>query len=166
MKVSENFDVREFVPKSIYDKFGANSVWFVTKKQIEVAEFYKEFWTAYFKRKYPNEIQNVFIEINTYLYRQGGTNYRGYRPCDYKEGATYSQHRLSNAFDCEIIIAFKSGKKIESDYNEVHKVIKENNALFLSKGITTVESVKIAKGWLHTDFRNIPNQTQILIVGA
>ena len=164
-KVSPNFDEREFVPESIYNNKYPNT-WFISKKQVEVAEFYKEFWTTYFKRKYPNEVEKVLIEINTWHYRPNGMQYRGYRPPEYTKGAKYSQHRAYNGFDCEIIIVFKDGRRVEADYNEVHKVIKENNALFLSKGITTVESVKIAKGWLHTDFRYIPNQTQILVVGA
>lgn len=51
MRISTNFDIREFVPKSIWDKYGINSVWFISPKIIEIAEFYKTFWTEYFIKK-------------------------------------------------------------------------------------------------------------------
>lgn len=163
MKVSENFDVREFVPKSVFLKRGINSTWFVSQKAIAVAEFYKEFYTNYYKVKFPGKVSHVEIVINNW-HIGGNKQYSGYRPPDCTEGAKESQHRCANAFDCEIIIVFLDGTKKEVDYKEIHKVIQENEALFLSKGITTIEDVSIAAGWLHTDFRYIPNQTKILIV--
>ena len=54
----------------------------------------------------------------------------------------------------------------EVDYKEIHKVIRENEELFLSKGVTTIENLADASGWLHTDTRWIPNQTKILFVNA
>jgi hypothetical protein len=152
MKISENFDLREFVPKSTFQKYGANARWFVRLLIVTIAEFYKEFFTNYYKLKYPGKVSHVVITINNW--HVGGTKqYSGYRPPEYTEGAKESQHRLANAFDCEITIVFLDGTRQEVDYVEVHKVIKENEALFLSKGVTTVEDVSIAKGWLHTDCR-------------
>jgi len=165
MKISENFDIREFVPKSIFNAFGVNSTWFIDKKVVDIAEFYKSFFTNYFQQKFPGKVKSVSIISNNW--HLGGTKqYSGYRPPEYTEGAKLSQHRLGSAFDCEIKINYLDGKGEEVDYKEIHKVIRENEELFLSKGITTIENLADASGWLHTDTRWIPNQTKILFVNA
>lgn len=163
MKISENFDIREFVPKSTFQKWGANATWFVNPKIISIAEFYKEFFSNYYKTKHPGKVSHVAIVVNNW-HTGGPHQYRGYRPPDYTEGAKESQHRGYNAFDCDIIIVNLDGTRIEVDYIEVHKIIKENESLFLSKGVTTLEDVSIAATWLHTDSRYILNQKNILIV--
>lgn len=163
-KVSQNFDIREFVPKSIFNQFGENSTWFISEKAVKCAEFYKSFFGTYFKNKLgADKVKGVSIVINNW--HIGGTKqYSGYRPPDYTEGAKLSQHRLANAFDCEIHIVFADGKKQEVDYKEIHKIIKDNEVTFMANGVTRVEDVSIAAGWLHTDFAYIPNQKNILIV--
>jgi hypothetical protein len=165
MKISTNFDLREFVPESTFKKWGANATWFVSPLMVSVAEFYKEFWGNYYRTKLPGKVKDVLIVVNNW-YTGGPRQYSGYRPPECTEGAAQSQHRHHNAFDCEIWIVFNDGTRIEADYKEIHKVIQENEQLFLAKGVTCIESVEIATGWLHTDFRWIPNQTKILIVKA
>lgn len=159
-----NFDVREFVPKSIYDKFGVNSTWFVSEKAVKCAEFYKSFFIQYYKEKLGNDkVKTVLIVINNW--HTGGTKqFSGFRPPDCNEGVSLSQHRFINAFDCEIIIVMSDGTKVEADYKEIHEVIQANEAEFMANGVSRIESVEIAKGWLHTDFAWIPNQKEILIV--
>lgn len=166
MKVSKNFDVREFVPKHIYEQFGAKAVWFVNKKILHIAEFYKTFFLAYYKKKYGNDkVVNVLIQVNTYM-MGGDKQWRGLRTAQCTEGKEFSQHRFMNAFDCEIIIVFADGTRLEADYKEIHEVIKANETEFMANGVTCVEDVKIATGWLHTDCRWIPDQKNILVVGA
>lgn len=165
MKVSKNFDVREFVPKHIWEQFGTNSTWFVNPKIVKIAEFYKSFWLAYYKRKLGNDkVTNVLIQVNTWL-TGGPQQWRGLRTAKCTEGADNSQHRYMNAFDCEIIIVMADGSRVEADYKEIHQVIKANETEFMANGVTCVEDVKIASGWLHTDCRWIPEQKNILIVG-
>lgn len=163
MKLSENFDVREFVPPEIWNVYGAGkSTWFVNPKLVEIAEFYKKFFYTYYKAKFPRLI-GVSIIINNW--HVGGTKkYSGFRPPEYKEGAKLSQHRFINAFDCEIILVFPDNVRTEVDYKEIHQIIEDNEQEFLCAGVTTLEHVDIAKGWLHTDTRYIPGQTKILIV--
>ena len=166
MRASLNFDIREFVSKAIWNKWGVNSTWFVSKKMIDTAEFYKTFWFNYYSAKYAGtgkKVKAVLIVINNW-HTGGIKQYSGFREPACKEGADLSQHRFHNAFDCDIIIVFEDGAKLEADYKEIHKEIHENEALFLSKGITTIEDVSIATTWLHTDFRYIPNQTEIFVV--
>lgn len=163
-KISVNYDIREFVPKRIYDKFGASSTWFINPKTVKIAEFYKSFFTTYFKKKYGNDkVKEVLIVMNNW--HTGGT--KQFSVLRLKECAEFkelSQHSFINGFDCEIIIVFSDGTKKEVDYNEIHNVIHANEAEFMANGVTCIEDVSIASGWLHTDFRWIPNQTKILVV--
>lgn len=162
MKVSTNFDLREFIPPEIFNKYGGASTWFINKKAIDLAQFYKDFFTKYYKNKLDN-VKTVLIVINNWHYG-GVKKYSGFRPPTYKKGAKLSQHRFCNAFDCEIIIVFNDGSQQEVDYNDIHAIIKEYEAMFMEKGLTTVESVKLAAGWLHSDCRYIPNQTKLFII--
>lgn len=164
MKISQNFDIREFVPKSTFQKYGVNSTWFVSEKSVKCAEFYKSFFTSYYKNKLGNDkVKSVLIVINNW-HIGGVKQYSGYRPPEYTEGAKESQHRAFNAFDCEIWIVFNDGTKKEVDYNEIHQIIKDNESEFMANGVTRVEDVSIATRWLHTDFAFIPNQKNILVV--
>ena len=162
MKVSANFDIREFVPKSIWDKWGEKSTWFVGENVVKLAQFYKDFFTKYYKNKY-DDVERVSIVVNTWHYG-GSLQYRGFRPPQYQYGAKLSQHRFCNAFDCDIIIKFNNGKQIECDYVEIHAVINEYSDQFIANGLTTLESPEDAPTWLHSDCRWIPDQKEILTV--
>ena len=56
------------------------------------------------------------------------------------------------------------GTKKEADYNEVRQTIINNEQLFLSNGLTSIEATEFAPTWLHSDCRWIPIQTNILII--
>lgn len=165
-RLSKNFLVVEFVPKHIWDRFKEKSIWFVNPKIVAIAEFYKTFWLTYYKNKLGNSnVLNVLIQVNTW-HMGGQQQWRGLRTAKCTEGAENSQHRYMNAFDCEIIIVMADGSRVEANYVEVHQVIKLNETEFMANGVTTVEDVKIATGWLHTDCRWVPEQKNILIVGT
>ena len=164
MKVSQNFDVREFIPKRIWDKFGTNSTWFVNKKIVSIAEFYKSFFLTYYKKKYGNDkVVNVLIIVNNW-HTGGDKQWRGLRSKECTEGTDDSLHRYMSGFDCDIIIVFADGSKVEADYKEIHEVIKANEVEFMANGVSAVEDVSIASTWLHTDCRWIPDQKNILVV--
>jgi hypothetical protein len=165
MKLSPNFDVREFVSPDVYNKFGSNSIWFVDKRIVDIAEFYKSFFFEYYKKRNGDSLKSVSIVVNNWHYG-GHRKWSGLRTPDCGIGASMSQHKFKSGFDCEIILKFKDGCKVEANYIEIHKAIQDNEELFLSKGVTTVEDVKIATGWLHTDIRWIKDQTKIKIVGG
>lgn len=164
MKISQNFIAQEFVPKHIWDQFGERSTWFINEKAVRIAEFYKSFFTSYFKKKLGNDkVKTVLVVINNWN-TGGPKQWSGLRTAKCTEGAENSQHRYMNAFDSELIILMTDGTKQEVDYVEIHKIIQEHEAEFLANGVTCLEDVSIASGWLHTDFRWIPIQTKILIV--
>lgn len=164
MKISRNFDVRELVPRHIWDEFGERSTWFVNPRIVHIAEFYKSFFLTYYKNKLGNDkVKNVLIRINNW--HTGGTfEWRGLRTAKCTQGVENSQHRYMNAFDSEILIVMADGIVVEADYKEVHQVIQANETVFMANGVTAVEDVTIATGWLHTDCRWIFDQKKILIV--
>jgi hypothetical protein len=164
MQVSKNFDIREFIPKHIWDHFGQASTWFVNEKAVKCAEFYKSFFTTYFKNKYGNDkVKAVLIVINNW-HTGGQKQWSGLRTPEFTEGGKLSQHRFMNAFDSEIQIVFTDGTKKEAEYKEIHEVIHKNEAEFMANGVSRIESLSGAPGWLHTDFAWCPNATSILVV--
>jgi hypothetical protein len=165
MQISLHFKAQEFVPRHLYEKYGENSTWWIDPIAVKIAEFYKSFWGTYYKKKYPGKVKDVFIVINNW-HIGGDRQWSGVRTPEFTDGGKLSQHRYKSAFDCEIKILFIDGTKQEADYHEVHKVIQDNEREFLANGVTCVEDVRDATGWLHTDWRWIIDQTKILIVRA
>lgn len=128
MKISDHFDIREFVPPQIYNQFGDKSIWFINPKIITIAEFVRSFF-------------NKQVIINNW--HVGGTyTESGYRLPDTITGAKLSQHKLSNAIDIKMPAV---------DYDEVRKVILDNEKKFMEAGITTIEDK--TPTWLHVDCR-------------
>lgn len=163
-KASQNFLVVEFVPKIIWEQFGVNCTWFINERTVKYVEFLKSFFTTYYKNKLGNDkVKNVLIIINNW-HIGGVKQYSGFRPPDCSEGGKLSQHKFKDGVDTEIIIVMNDGSKKEVDYKEVHEVIQKNEAEFMSYGVSSVEDVSIATGWLHSDFRWIPNAKNILVV--
>ncbi len=165
-QINKNFDIREFVPKFIWEQYGMNSTWFIQEKVVKLAQFYKDFFTKYFKNKDTN-VKEVLICINNWHYAPLETwqEYRGFRPCSYIKGSKLSQHRLGNAFDCDIIIKYNDGTKKEGNYQQIHHIIlKEYEQMFFDNGLRAIEDISIAKTWLHSDCRWIPSQKEILVV--
>jgi hypothetical protein len=140
MKISENFDVREFVTREIFLKFKENSKWFVSKQQLEFAEFLR----SHFDKP---------IIINNWL-TGGDLDERGTRNPNASTGATYSQHKIANALDFNV-------KGMTSD--EVYDHILAHEKEFMAAGLTTMEDSRYTRGWTHCDFR-ITGLDKILIV--
>lgn len=171
MKVSQNFDIREFVSKETWDKWGERSIQFLTKSVIALAQYYSQFFNIYFTKKDPNVVK-VKVVINDWLYG-GSKQQRGYRnPAQYAKGGQFektplseSQHRRGNAFDCDIILVYKDGREVEVSQAELHQIIKANWLEFKNNGLTTIEALEDAPTWLHSDCRNT-NSPNLLIVNA
>lgn len=146
MKVSDNFDIREFVPAETYNRWRNKSIWFIRPEIISIAEFYKSFFKNYFKA------DNVLVTVNNYMF-SGNLQYRGYRPPSCTVGARESQHRFGSAFDCSFTIV-KDDQRIVPAMSVIYTAIKNNEKEFLKAGVTTIEDVKYTPTWLHTDIRN------------
>jgi len=158
-KISEHFDVREFVPKEVYDIYKENSKQFVSRDIIRIAEYCWFFFNEQFKA---DDVEKVSIMINNWHY--GGTfNNRGLRTFDYIKSqldkgvktAKLSQHigGSTNAIDLNVVVYYKNGTSKVIDSDIIYDLIIKNEMLFMGSGLTTVENKAMTKGWTHLDCR-------------
>lgn len=129
-ELNKYFIIEEFVPPQTIKMFGKKALWFVNPKIIELATAYREFF-------------EVPVLINNW-HKGGKLSYRGYRPPRVNVGAEYSQHKLGNAFDCNI------GNMTEK---EMFDKVVDNYEYFKKFGLTTLEDYRFTDGWLHSDIR-------------
>lgn len=87
------------------------------------------------------------ITINTW-HGGGEFRYRGYRPPSYPHGAKFSQHRLGNAFDCDVAGMPANQARVE--------IVMHQDDLRLAM-ITRMEK---GKNWLHVDCGAVPEGKQ------
>lgn len=148
MKISTNFYVWDFVPKSIYSQFVDKSIWFISKLQVDMAELI----AARFKKK---------VIINNW--KDGGTlENRGFRTPDCLTGGKLSQHKFKNAIDVNVVSVSPE---------EVYNDIKNNFSIYSKVGLTTLEDIAKTTGnisgdlggWTHMDGR-WTGKNEILIV--
>lgn len=130
MRYNKYFDVREFVPPQIWNKFGEKSIWFIDPKVISIATAYREFFEV------PIIINNWFIG--------GKYMYRGYRPPRVNIGTEFSQHKSGRAFDCH---------SPSISVKEMYRLILDNQEIFKGVGLTTIENVDFTPTWIHSDCR-------------
>lgn len=140
MKLSNNFDLREFIPPIIYNQYGVSSIWYIRPHLVKVAQFTR----TYFGKP---------ITINNW-YKGGSFTERGFRLPDSTTGARLSQHKLGGAFDFTV-----EGMTP----NEVRYAILKDEQTFLEQGLTTLEHEDYATTWVHADIR-WTNMNKILIV--
>ena len=140
MKIRKDFDIREFVPKAVWQNFGESSTWFVDERILDLAQFYRDYFDA-------------AVTVNTWHYG-GKFEERGFRVPRTQTGASLSQHKFGRAFDCTI-------EGLSPD--EVREEIMASEDIFMEKGLTTLESGDIATTWVHNDIRN-HGDDEILIV--
>ena len=155
MKVSKDFVIQEFVPRSLWAEKKEHCIWFVSPTVIHLGQFYKDYFSDHYG-------QEVNVIVNDWLW--GGTFHnRGWRYPNGEIGSALSFHRggLCTAFDCEIRYASNNE---EINPQEIHAHIIDNQKLFMNEGLTTLESKKFATGWTHSDHRNT-GLDYILVVG-
>lgn len=132
-KVSNNFYLDEFVPRSIYKRYGEKSIWFLDPRLIQLAQGLRDFL-------------GVPVRINNWI-TGGRRQYSGYRPPRSSVGAYYSQHKFGRALDIQIKLSALDLKS----YDELREIIRTNYKHFKTLGVTTIE--KGTKTWLHLDMR-------------
>lgn len=137
MKVSDNFDLEEFVSKAIFEKYQGKSIWFLDYRIINFAE--------YILHKFRNE-----IIINNW--KTGGEfQNRGYRTPDISGKDNLSQHKFGRAIDFTFV---------DIDPEEVRQHIRDNFAhLRLIYGIAAIET---HIDWVHVDCRNNNKSIKLL----
>lgn len=139
---SSYFKVQEFVPKSIYEKYGENAIWFVDPRIQKLANFVRTFF-------------GKPVTINNWSWG-GEFNERGFREPDSATGAKLSQHRFGRAID--ISIAGMTPKQVST-------AVLANERAFMDAGLTCMEDIKDTPTWNHLDIRQT-GLDKILIVRA
>jgi len=143
MKVSADFNIKEFVSKATWKKHGRKSIRFIDPKIIAIAQLLRDLTIA------PVTINNWSFQVNSHNYQ-----YSGYRAPDVKIGAKESQHRFGRAIDVKV-----EGMKIADVYEMVLAHISE----FKKAGLTTIEDISHTPTWLHLDCRQT-FKNEILII--
>lgn len=171
MEITKHFDVREFVPKDVYDRFGQQSWQFVSDAIVKMTNFAYDFFTNYYKQK-DLTVDHISILINNW--HLGGTfENRGLRTIGYINSqvakgiktAMLSQHvgGSTNAVDLNIIITYKGGRKLTVNSDEIWSVIFEHQKEFIAAGLTTLEDKSMTKGWTHCDCRHTGLDTLYIV---
>jgi len=128
MKVSEHFDIREFVPPETWSAYGEHSIKFIDSRILVLLEKIRELCGG------------KSITANNWHYA-GKYRYRGYRPADCKVGALKSMHRLGKAVDFDV-----KGMSAE----QVRGVIRMNQVELMRLGLTRIEA---GVNWVHIDLK-------------
>jgi hypothetical protein len=134
----KHFRIEELVPMETFEAFGRHSWAFLSPRALMALDSLRELFDA------P-------ITVNNWLWG-GPFNFRGLRPKFCTVGSPYSQHRLGNAFDCDI-------KGVTAA--EARLVILDSKNLF---GVQHINAIEADVNWLHFDCRNIPYEERIKIV--
>lgn len=138
--VENFFKVQEFVPKSVYKKYGDKAIWFIDPRIQKLANFTRKFF-------------GKSVTINNWLWG-GNLNERGFREPSSSTGASMSQHKFSRAIDISV-----SGMTSK----QVYDTILANEKAFMEAGLTCLEDITYTPTWCHLDIRNT-GLNKILIV--
>ena len=164
MMLTENFDLREFVSPTVWNRFGEDSIWFVNPWCYEFAQFVKDWLTG----EYGEE---VTVTVNNWHFG-GNRKWSCHRSYKYineqikagKKTATLSQHVGGQAHAIDFQAKIKSSGEVIPSSDIRAKMMKQES-LMMAHGLTTLEGDKYAPVWVHADNRRTPLD-HILIVGA
>ena len=148
ISIAPNFILPELVPPQVWEKRGERSIELLDDRILiflqKVRNYYRKpviVNTWYFDQDTKNLYKEIKKDDRIFERIITGYNnvffYRGLRPFEYKEGATYSQHKYGRAVDFHI-----SGM----DSEEIRKDVLAGRI----KGITTMET---DISWFHGDVR-------------
>lgn len=141
MNISPHFTIQEFVPKEIFDLYGAKSIWFVDLRLIEGMEWLRTYF-------------NASITINNW-HTGGHMQNRGFRSPLSTTGARLSQHKYGRACDFNV-----SGLTVPQTYNAI---ISDWDTIRKHTFFSTMEDISFTPTWTHLDGRNT-GTNELLIV--
>jgi len=131
---SKWFDCREFVDQRTFGILGVSSAWMIDPAIVRVCDLLRE------KAGVPVVINNWhFVKPQQQTYKSSG-----FRATWDRTGGILSQHRLGRAADVKVL-----GMSPE----QVHALIFAHEEEFKAAGLTTLESLKYTKTWVHVDCR-------------
>ena len=132
----KHFQISELVDKATYNKLGEQAWMLFNPTALIALDGIREYFGS-------------AVYVNDWS-SSGVFQFRGFRSMTCNTGATYSQHRFGNAFDCDV-------KGLSA--NSARKQIVDDMDSPLLEFITCLES---DVNWVHFDCRNI--EERILMV--
>lgn len=140
MKVSPSFDIREFVPKAIWDQFGPRSRIFVDPHLVEGMEYLRGLYSEHFG--------DIRVVVNDWLWG-GKLENRGFRPPATTVGGRLSQHRFGRAGDHHLV----KGSKIIPASEVCALIVDQWPKIQRNTFFTTMEDPAFTATWTHIDGR-------------
>ena len=132
MKLTENFRLEEFVPKSIYHNYGEKAIWFIDPRMIQFAQYIRTHFDAR-------------VMVNNW--HCGGKNHnRGYRKPGTSVGSSLSQHKFGRAIDFNVV-GYEPAEVVEWICDRWEMLCGPKDL------ITTIEDVEYTPTWVHVDCR-------------
>jgi len=131
MKLNKYFDLREFIPKDIYEINGEDSINLIDKRCIYAA--------------YAFRIEFGTISINDWLYG-GDVNFRGYRPENCPIGVKRSMHKKGQAVDLVFL---------DTSIESVKRAVQRDN--YYWRYVVGITRIELGTPHLHIDFKETNN---------
>ncbi len=129
MKISKNFDIREFIPPIVWKLFGTwAQYFFINKDLVQIVQHLRD------------EIGEPITINNWHVH--GNYKNSGFRMPFTKIGAKFSAHKLALAVDIKV--------NNKTPY-EVYKIIMDNEDFFFRMGLRRIEDPRYTPSWLHID---------------
>lgn len=130
MKVSEHFDLREFIDPVTFKELGEKSIDKIDKRLIDIAELLRKLAAK------PVTINNWF----------SGGQYKesGLRRKDSPTGAKRSAHKEGKAIDCKV-----AGMSVAS----IQALVMAHEKDFFDLGVRQMEDVSFTPTWTHLGTR-------------
>ena len=149
MRMTKNFYLHEFIPVSIFSRYGNNSVWFLDNRLHLGAQAVRDvLYSAIVKPR--GEFSDIKMTINSRDF-----NERGFRLPVTKTGGALSQHKFGRAIDFSIDALRPGGAWEDFPSLEVQRLISlPENWAIIRLFFTTME--KDTVGWTHLDMRSRP----------
>ncbi len=143
MQLTPNFLLQEFVSKSTFARWGANSTWFLIKDQVDSMQWLRT-------------RLNARLVINNW-HTNGPHFWRGLRTEDAKSFNAWSQHSFKmNATDFD---------SPDMTVREIYQwLLAKQDEVIKNTSFRAVEDIAATPTWIHLDSRFIPNAKGLMVV--
>lgn len=141
MKVSEHFDLREFIDPVTFAELGNKSIEKIDKRLIDIAELLRK-------------LTGKGVTINNW-HTGGQYHESGLRRADTSTGAAKSAHKEGKASDHKV-----TGMTAE----EVHKLVMAHEAEFYDAGVRQMEDLSFTPTWTHLGTRGADNVNKKIVI--
>lgn len=144
MKLNDRFQLQEYVPKSLYEKYGDKAVRWVSNTIIEA-----DLQLVLDLEEHYGRV--VSCTINDWLWNAKGSQYRGVRVEGEPNYSATSLHAHGMASDKLFYFKNEDGSKERIPHKEIYDFVRKHEARYYALGIRRIEDIRDATSWLHWD---------------